>query len=145
MWGSDWCNIVMWCSDWCNIVMWCSDWCNIVLWHFDWCNSLSVASLNRDYSITRAVVLMRTQLLSFFNRCMFVCLDEDLRSTRDKKVKEQWQSSNAKKLPRIPKRNPKAQYRERDDTSPLNEGPKPTEAMLVIPDEVRVAWRRTFL
>ena len=65
IWGSDWCNIVMWCSDWCNIVMWCSDWCNIVLWHFDWCNSLSVASLNRDYSITRAVVLMRTQLLSF--------------------------------------------------------------------------------
>lgn len=78
---------------------------------------------------------------------MFVSLalaDEDLRSNRDI-VKKQWESSNAKKLPRIPKRALKAQYRERDDsTSPLKEsgqeGASDTSMLplLDIPEEVRL-------
>ncbi|XP_067944816.1 pre-mRNA cleavage complex 2 protein Pcf11-like [Watersipora subatra] len=67
----------------------------------------------------------------------FMDKDEDLRTNREKLMKVQWESSKAKQMPRIPKRKvKKAQYRERDDTSPLGEIPQAVDGgLLAIPDQ----------
>jgi len=70
--------------------------------------------------------------------------DEDLRTNRQvSRAKQEWESSKAKQMPRIPKRKAKGQYRKRDETSPSLDSVA-TDAVgsqdtLTLPDEVTSA------